>query len=169
MEENQDKNLEFKNKLIIFYQKNKLTIYSILSLIIITIFIIFFLQINKKKENILVSEKYIESGIYLSVGQNEKGKQLLKDIIFDKNNFYSVLALNVILEKNLETNKDEIIKYFKVIEKLKLSKEQKDLVKFKKALYLLKMSDLEEGNNLLEQLSNSESNLKKLADEILNK
>ena len=169
MEENQDKNLEFKNKLIIFYQKNKLTIYSILSLIIITIFIIFFLQINKKKENILVSEKYIESGIYLSVVQNEKGKQLLKDIIFDKNNFYSVLALNVILEKNLETNKDEIIKYFKVIEKLKLSKEQKDLVKFKKALYLLKMSDLEEGNNLLEQLSNSESNLKELADEILNK
>ena len=93
----------------------------------------------------------------------------MKDIIYKKDKFYSVLSLNLILEKNLEIEKDEILKYFSIIESLKLSKDQKDLVKFKKGLYLLKMSDPEEGYKLLKQLVNSDSNLKKLAQEVLNK
>lgn len=168
MEENIDKNLKFQ-KLIIFYKNNKFKIYSIFGLLIISIFIILYLGINKKKENIFVSEKYIEAGIYLTTNQSDKAKQILKDIIYKKDKFYSVLSLNLILEKNLEIEKDEILKYFSIIESLKLSKDQKDLVKFKKGLYLLKMSDPEEGYKLLKQLVNSDSNLKKLAQEVLNK
>ena len=168
MEENIDKNLKFQ-KLIIFYKNNKFKIYSIFGLLIISIFIILYLGINKKKENIFVSEKYIEAGIYLTTNQSDKAKQILKDIIYKKDKFYSVLSLNLILEKNLEIEKVEILKYFSIIESLKLSKDQKDLVKFKKGLYLLKMSDPEEGYKLLKQLVNSDSNLKKLAQEVLNK
>ena len=168
MEENIDKNLKFQ-KLIICYKNNKFKIYSIFGLLIISIFIILYLGINKKKENIFVSEKYIEAGIYLTTNQSDKAKQILKDIIYKKDKFYSVLSLNLILEKNLEIEKDEILKYFSIIESLKLSKDQKDLVKFKKGLYLLKMSDPEEGYKLLKQLVNSDSNLKKLAQEVLNK
>ena len=117
----------------------------------------------------LVSEKYIEAGIHLSENQNEKAKIILKEIIYEKNDFYSVLALNTILEKNLEDNKNEILNFFNEIEKLKLSNEQKDIVKFKKALYLLKIAELKEANNLLKQLVDTNSNLKKLAKEILTK
>ena len=77
----------------------------------------------------------------MTTNQSDKAKQILKDIIYKKDKFYSVLSLNLILEKNLEIEKDEILKYFSIIESLKLSKDQKDLVKFKKGLYLLKMSD----------------------------
>ena len=49
MEENIDKNLKFQ-KLIIFYKNNKFKIYSIFGLLIISIFIILYLGINKKKK-----------------------------------------------------------------------------------------------------------------------
>ena len=101
MEENIDKNLKFQ-KLIIFYKNNKFKIYSIFGLLIISIFIILYLGINKKKENIFVSEKYIEAGIYLTTNQSDKAKQILKDIIYKKDKFYSVLSLNLILEKILK-------------------------------------------------------------------
>ena len=169
MEENIDKRLDLKEKVNNLYQKNKIKILSIISIIILAIFLVIFLGINKKKNNMLVSEKYIEAGIHLSENQNEKAKIILKEIIYEKNDFYSVLALNTILEKNLEDNKNEILNFFNEIEKLKLSNEQKDIVKFKKALYLLKIAELKEANNLLKQLVDTNSNLKKLAKEILTK
>ena len=56
------------------------------------------------KKNDLISEKYIKAGIFLSTNNNKESLQLFEDIILSKNNFYSILALNTILEKNLELN-----------------------------------------------------------------
>ena len=73
----------------------------------------------------------------------------------------------MILEKNLVPDKDKILNYFKTIEGKNLSDEQIDLIVFKKALYLIKISNIEEGNNLLKNLIDKNSKLKTLAEEIL--
>ena len=41
------------------------------------------------------------------------------------NKFYSILALNSIIENNLEEDEEEILKLFNKIEKLKLKKNKK--------------------------------------------
>ena len=71
------------------------------------------------------------------------------------------------MEKNLEKDKEKIISYFKIIEGLNYSKEQRDLISFKKALYLMKQLDTDEAKEILQKLIDSESTLKNLAEEIL--
>ena len=44
---------------------------------------------------------------------------------------------------------------------------QKNLILFKKALYLIKKSNIEEGNKLLKDIIKSESELKFIAEEII--
>ena len=73
------------------------------------------------------------------------------------------------LEKNLEKDNNKILDYFKIIEKLQKSKSQKDLLILKKALYLIKISNIQEGNDLLTSLVTSNSELKNIAEEILSK
>ena len=86
-----------------------------------------------------------------------KSIEIYEEIIFSRNNFYSILSLNMILEKNLVPDKDKILNYFKTIEDKNLSDEQIDLIVFKKALYLIKTSNIEEGNNLLKNLIDKNS------------
>ena len=168
MEENLDKKIEIKEGISLFYKKNKLKIFIILSIIILTILVLVFLEIYKKKENNLVSEKYIQAGLLLSANENEKSKKLLEDIILSKNEFYSVLALNTILEKNLEKDENKVLNYFEVVGNLSLRQEQRDLVILKKALFLIKISKTDEGKKLLKKLMEGESKFKSLSEEILN-
>ena len=100
MDQELDNNkIDFKDKIFLFFKKNKLKIliFSIV-LIIFSIFLII-QNILKEKENNLISEKYVQAGIYLASGEKEKSFQIFEEIIISKNNFYSVLALNTILEK----------------------------------------------------------------------
>ena len=60
-----------------------------------------------------------------------------------------MLALNIIIEKNLISDQNKILNYFNYIEKQIKSKEQLDLIAFKKALYLLKNNNPKEANKLL--------------------
>ena len=49
----------------------------------------------------MISEKYVKAGILLSNNKNEKAlKNYYEEIILSKNKFYSILALNTIIEKN---------------------------------------------------------------------
>ena len=73
------------------------------------------------------------------------------------------------MDKNLEIKKDLIMNYFKVVEKMNISKEQRDLVILKKGLYLLKYSNSDEGEKLLKSLIDSNSALKSLVEEIVSK
>ena len=102
----------------------------------------------------------------LASGKKEESKIVYEEIILSKHKFYSILALNTILEKNLENNKIKILDFFSLVEKIKISKDQKDLLSLKKALYLIKNSNVQEGKKLLEQLSKSDMKLKKLSEEI---
>ena len=103
----------------------------------------------------------------LAEQKNDEANEIFGNIIMSKNNFYSILALNTIIEKNLEKDENKILSYFDIIEKIKNSKEQKDLISLKKALFLLKNTRVEEGNKILKKLIETDSKLKFLAKEIL--
>ena len=96
----------------------------------------------------------------------EKSKSMYKEIIFSKNIFYSILALNNIIENDLEENNEEVLKFFEVVEKINITQEQRNLVKLKKALYLKKISRDTEGNKLLEEIIADNSIWKETALEI---
>ena len=60
-----------------------------------------------------------------------------------------------------------ILNYFKIVEENNNSKEYKDLIIFKKALYLIKIGNQQKANLLLKNLIDSKSKLKTLAEDIL--
>ena len=169
MEQNLEHKTELKDKYIEFYKRNKIKVFSLVILILFLIATIIVVNVNYKKKNSIIGEKYIEAGLYLASGKKNKTTQLYEEIIFSKNKFYSILALNNMLENNLQTNENKILNYFETVENLKISKEQKQILLFKKALYLIKISKIQEGNNLLSEIIESKSNLSPLAKEILNK
>ena len=73
MEENINKKLVLKDKFFSFLEKNKLKLIILFFLVLISMSLIFFLKIKENKKNILISEKYIQAGIYL---KKEKKKNL---------------------------------------------------------------------------------------------
>ena len=65
----------------------------------------------------------------MCIKKNEKSKIIYEEIILSKNQFYSILALNNILEKKLETDKNKIVcKQNVVFNFIKLNKEQQQKV-----------------------------------------
>ena len=77
--------------------------------------------------------------------------------------------MNSILEKNLVIEKEKILDYFETLETFNYSEDTLDIINFKKALFYLKNSDLKQGNKLLQELIDKESNQKNIAQEIIDK
>ena len=167
MNQNIQNKKKLKEKLILFLNTNKKIIYFFLIVLIIVSSSITFIKISNNKTNSLISEKYIKAGLYLSSKNLEQSKALYEEIIFSNNNFYSILALNSILEENLEDDKKKVLEYFKEVESMKVSEEQKDIVVFKKALFLIKTSSVKEGNKILKNLIEKNSKIKSLAEEVI--
>ena len=92
---------------------------------------------------------------------------MLEEIIYAKNPFYSVLALNLILEKKLIKDTGKILLYFEKLEGISLNDEQKTLVDFKKALFLINGPDVSEGKKILRKIIESKSHFQSLAQDIL--
>lgn len=167
MEIKVEKKLDLKEKIINIYNLNKKKInISILVFILITVSTIF-VKFKKDKENNLIAEKYIKAGIYLSIDQKHNAKILLEEIILSKNKFYSILALNTIIEKNLILDHKKIIDYMVLAEDIIETNDQKELLLFKKGLYLIKNSKNLEGEKILKDLIKKNSQLKFLAEEII--
>ena len=169
MDNNLTDKIELKEKLLQLYRRHKLKfiVFFVIIIIIIAAFI-YFKEVEKKRNN-LSSELYIQAGIYLSLDNKVKSKDLYEKIILSKNKFYSILSLNTILEKNLVKDKSKILEYFEIVENFNLSKTQKDLIILKKALFLIKENNSQEGEELINKLIDSNSEFKKLAEEIINK
>lgn len=167
MDQNLDSKTQFLDKINYFYNRNKIKIlFFLITILILIISLAIFNQINERKNN-LISEKYIKANVLLSANKIEDAKNIYEEIILSKNNFYSILALNTILEKELINDKNKIMNYFEVLEKTNLSSEQKDLINFKKALYFFKTTDVKSGEELLKKLIDKNSRLKSLAQEII--
>ena len=167
MQQNIDNKTEFKEKLIIFLNKNRLKIYCFIGATVICLLLITFWQINIKNKNNFIAEKYIKAGLYLTSENKIKSKDLYEEIILSENKIYSILALNTILEKDLIKNKKKILDYFEIVEKITKTQDQADLILFKKALYLIKNSDRKAGNQLLKNLIETQSKLSIIAKEAL--
>ena len=167
MEQNLESKIELKNKIINFYNLNKFKIYIFIFLLLSILTAITLIEYNNQKKNILISEKYIEAGMNLAANKNENAKLLYEEIILSKNKFYSILSLNTIIEKGLINDEKKILNYFDILENMDFKEEKYDLIIFKKALFYLKISKINEGTILLEKLITKNSNFKNLAKEII--
>ena len=141
MEQNLN-NLDTQNKTLNFLKENKKKLLILLSILLIFFFSYFAYDVYKDKKNSVISKKYIQAGLLFTSNNKEESRKIYEEIILSKNKFYSILALNTILEKNLETRKEKVLEYFKIVEKSNKSSDQKDLILFKKALYLIKYSNI---------------------------
>ncbi len=168
MEQNLDKTNNFQEKFNSILKKNKTKIFFLITTVTILIFSSFLFNENKKNNNILISEKYFKATIFLLDGKKLEAKNNLEEVILSKNKIYSLLALNIILEKDLESDNNKILSHFNLLEKLNFSQDINDLIIFKKALFLIKINNQKAGNEILNDLIEENSSLKSLAQEIKN-
>ena len=169
MDQSLDKKPDFKLNLISFFKRNKLKILLFSTIAIVLSAVIFIFDEKQKKENIIISEKYVKAGLLLNENRKDEAITYYEEIIQSKNKFYSLLALNLILEKDLINDKAKIIQYFSKLEKMDYSSELSDLIQFKKALYLIKIKEVEKSQKIFERLIAKDSNLKLAVQEIINK
>ena len=161
-----EKEINSLEKIENFIRKNKNILLIFLTLIIFFLIGISFLNYYQNSKNEKVSEKFVQAGIYLSLDKKEESKKIYTEIVISKNKFYSLLALNNIIDNDLEKNSEEVLKLFDIVENTKIEKEQKNLVKLKKALYLIKISKDNEGKKLLNEIISDNSIWKDTASEI---
>ena len=160
--------LNFKEKILLFYKKNKIKTFFLFFLFFASTIGFNIFNEKQREKEIQLSEIYIKAGLLLNNDQNKEATNQLEEIILSKNSFYSLLALNTIIEKELVNDKEKVLKYFAKIEKANLSEEQQDLLQFKKALYLIKLEDFENGKKILNILIKNNSKFKMIAQDIIN-
>ena len=151
----------------IYNDKKKYFISLILLILLILISFTYF-NYYKSNQDIKISEKYIQAGIYLATNDLEASKNTYKEIIKTKNKFYSLLSLSTIIDNNLVKDNDEILKLFRVVQDIKMTQQEKNLIKLKKILYLVKISKKEEAFKILEEMKSSKSIWYEAALEIAN-
>tara|TARA_Y100000590_G_C15717769_1_gene1012450 strand:- start:546 stop:1193 length:648 start_codon:yes stop_codon:yes gene_type:complete len=140
-----------KSKFRKFYESNKLLIFSTISIFLIFVVILSFYFQNIEKKKAFLSDSYIEAIVLLDKENNNKAKDLLKEIIFANNSTYSTLALFLLLNENLITDERELSKLFDhLLTNNKFDKEIKNLIIFKKAIL---QSDFVNEQELLETLN----------------
>jgi len=135
----------------------KLLIGLVIVLISIGIFLVW-LDYKDKQKRIKVSEYFIEAKIILNQNKPDSSYKILKKIIGEKEKIYSPLSLFLIIDKNLEKDKKIISEYFDVILSIKdLEKEDLNLLKLKKAIFISNSYNESEILALLTPIINSES------------
>ena len=163
--ENETK-INSSEKIVNFVQKNKNIILINFILIISVLVGISYFNYYQNSKNEKISEKFVQAGIYLSLNKQEESKKIYKEVISSKNKFYSILALNNIIDNDLEQNNEEVLELFDIVENIKIENEQKNLIKLKKALYLIKISRDNDGKKLLDEIISDDSIWKEAASEM---
>ena len=163
--ENETK-INSSEKIANFIQKNKNIILINFILLILVLVGISYFNYYQNSKNEKISEKFVQAGIYLSLNKQEESKKIYKEVISSKNKFYSILALNNIIDNDLEQNNEEVLELFDIVENIKIENEQKNLIKLKKALYLIKISRDNDGKKLLDEIISDDSIWKEAASEI---
>ncbi len=141
-----------------FFVNNKKKVYFViifLFLIGIGVFSYDKYRIDKKKE---ISDNFNSIIIEFNKASKEKSKDRLIEIVKKKDPTYSSLALYFIIDNNLINEQEVIISLFDIlINETSLDYEIKNLVIYKKALYLADKSDENNLLGILNPLINSES------------
>ena len=131
----------------------------ILSFILVLIGGIFlWFENTQKNKRLKVSENFIEAKILLAQEENLKSLDYLKSIILQKDKVYSPLSLFLIIDNNLEKNKEVIIQYFDELLSINaLEDEDINLLKLKKAIYISNSAKEQNMLDLLNPIINSNS------------
>jgi len=150
------KNLQ--NKIFSFIKKKlKILITSFIFLTILLFIYIFNVNLQKKNE-IKLSENYTQATIQFKQKKLGESKLLLESIIDKSHKFYSPLALYFIIENNLETDSLKIINFFdKILNISAIEKENLNLIKIKKAIFLFNKGEEESIIRTLNTVINSDS------------
>ena len=122
MNKEENNEAEKKNKFLFFIKENKIKLSITISVIFLSIISLNLFKNYNVNKNDLISEKYIQAGIYLNLKNEKKSLEIYDEIIKEKNKFYSVLSLNTIIEKKLVEDHEKIINYFEIVEKINISK-----------------------------------------------
>ena len=130
---------------------------SIFILIILFGSFSFYLEI-KERNKILLSENYIQAKIYLGNGDKSRALEVLKEVIFANDPTYSSLCFFIILNQNLITDHEELLILFDhVLLNNKFEKEVKNLLIFKKALFISNFASESELLEVTKPLLNTET------------
>ena len=128
---------EKENFFISIIRKNLKIIIGVVISLLITVIIITLLDYKQKNNNIETSEQFNQARILIVNKDFIEGKKILNKIIEKKNKFYSPLSLYLIIENNLEKDSKKLIELFdEILSNKKIEKENLNLVRFKKAVFL---------------------------------
>ena len=141
------------------FLKSNIKILSTIFFILILIGLFFlWSDYTKKIKKKRVSQNFVEGKVLLSKNNNEDSLKILKEIITEKDETYSPLALYLIIDKNLEKDSNIINEYFDLVISIsKLKTEDLNLLKLKKAIHISENSNEKELLDLLNPIINSKS------------
>ena len=148
----------FQNKILNFIKKNLKKLIVVFVLLIILLFSYFLFKNLQKRNEIKLSQNYTQASIQFEQKKINKSKLLLENIINKGHKFYSPLALYFIIDNNLETDSLKIINFSdKIIKIRSIDKENLNLIKIKKAIFLFTTGDEELIIKTLNPVINSDS------------
>ena len=150
---------EIENKpLKSFFLSNKQVLIIFCSIIILIGVFFWWSENSNIREKYKNSEDFIGAKILLSQENKAKSLEVLKKIIQQNDEVYSPLSLFLIIDRDLEANKKDVIKYFDQVLSIKsLEKEDRNLLKLKKAIYISEDAEENDLLNLLNPILNSNS------------
>ena len=161
-------NNSMQHKIQQFIKKNLKNLIVFIALLILILFGFFFYKDLQKKEELKISENYIQASIKFEENKKAQAKEFLENIINKDHKFYSPLALYFIIDKKLETDPLKIMNYFdNVLSIRSIEKENLNLIKIKKAIFLFSIEDEELIINTLNPIINSNSVWRKLAIKLI--
>ena len=141
-----------------FFKNNLKIILVILFLILLVVFGYLVFKEFQEDKRIKISNLY--KNTILNFNENNKDKTMsnLNEIINEKDDTYSPLALYFIIENDLILSQDKVNEYFdKIIYDLNLNKTIKNLNIYKKALYNSNYQSEEELLKILDPLLKSDN------------
>jgi len=152
----QKKNLLIKASIFV---KNNIKIFTILLIILFSFLFTFLFYKNvQKNNNIEISEHYMQASILIKQKKIFESKLLLESIIKKNHQIYSPLALYMIIENEIESDTSKIINFFdEILKNSSLDKENLNLIKIKKGIYLINEDNEELIIETLNPIINSNS------------
>jgi len=151
-------NNENKKKLLLSFKNHYKKFLFLLLMIILGISGFFYAKYISEKKNIELSENFNRAKILINNDEKNKSKEILLEIVDKKNEFYSPLSLYLIIEEELIKDSDSVKKLFDKLLKIKgLDKDSKNLISFKKALFIIDEANEQEILSILNPIINSDS------------
>lgn len=134
-----------------FFVNNKNKIISIIVILVLLLFSFFFYKEYKEDYRESLANKFNIAKSQYSSGDKSKVIQSMEELIDSKDSTYSPLALYFLIDNKIVISKNKINEHFdQVLNEVKLDKEIKNLIIYKKALF--NSEDINE-NDLLKILN----------------